>query len=391
MNKDPSILIVYSTFGDGHYQVANALKQSFAAQGYHKIHLVDLFAETHPFWNAISRFTYLKSALYFPKLYGMSYHWMNISKPEARIYKWLHGLGKRKVVELVQRIKPDAVIHTFPFLAVPQLNDNGDLAVPTFTVLTDYVSHNRWIHPGTDRYFVATNELKSELVKRGVNDSRISVTGIPVRKSFRMPVNKAALRQKYGLESGKNYLLLVAGAYGVLSNVRQVLQTVLERTGYEVLLVCGKNEKLAHRMIDAYSGDKRVRVFGFVEGMEELMSISSCLVTKAGAITLTEASALSLPVVVYRPLPGQEEGNADTLSKKGSVLVARTTEQLARHLLQLEEETFRVGMGSAIHDIHVADTGSYIVSEVLQYTEQFQRIRQWVPSTEERQAVHGFR
>ncbi|MFC5530251.1 MGDG synthase family glycosyltransferase [Cohnella yongneupensis] len=389
MIRDPSILIVYSTFGDGHLQVANALKQRFASLGYHRVHMVDLFAESHPFLNAISRFAYLKSTVYYPRMYGLSYHWMNKSKPDAAMYGWLHGLGKRKMLELADRLKPDAVIHTFPFLAVSQLNQEAKLNVPTFTVLTDYVPHNRWMHPGTDRYFVATDEVKAMMMQEGVNGSRISVSGIPIRESFRKPLNKCEIEQKYGLESGKNYVLLVAGAYGVLSNLRQLLHTVLKQSNADVLLVCGKNRKLQDRLIHDYRQEGRVRVFGYVNDMEELMSASSCLITKAGGITLTEASALALPVIVYRPLPGQEEGNATSLAKSGALLIARTTDELADHLHRLEEDAYRTRMGNAIRRLCGLDAGASVVTEVLQFVEQFKNVRQRASSAEERQVVHG--
>lgn len=391
MNRVPRIVIVYSTFGEGHVQVAKALKQSFEAKGYRRIHLVDFFADSHPVWNAISRFAYLKSSVFCPNLYGMAYDWLNSSKPESFVYKWLHGMGKRKVLDIVKWLKPDAVVHTFPFLAVSQLNRDAELAVPTFTVLTDYVLHSHWIHSCTDRYFVATVELKSEMKASGVNENRITVSGIPIREAFAKSVSKEAVLSKFGLDAGKNYLLLVAGAYGVLTQVQRLLQAVLLNTGYEVLLVCGKNKKLTERMVAQYGNESRVNVFGFVDGIEELMAVSSCMVTKAGGITLTEASAMALPVVVYRPLPGQEAGNAESLAGNGALLIARTIEELVAHLDRLEHEDFRTRMGSAIHGIYGPDAASLIVSEVLQYVEQFQYIRQWVPEMEERQAIHEYR
>jgi processive 1,2-diacylglycerol beta-glucosyltransferase len=390
MLKDPSILIVYSTFGDGHVQVANALKQRFVSLGYRQIQLVDLFAESHPYLNAISRFVYLKSTVYCPKMYGMSYHWTNQSKPNASLYNWLHGIGRRKMLELVSRWKPDAVIHTFPFLAVTQLNQDAVVNVPTFTVLTDYVPHSRWMHTGTDRYFVATDEAKSKMVMAGVGENRISVSGIPIREAFDRPLSVEAIVRKYGLESGQNYVLLVAGAYGVLSHLNQLLHTVLKQSDDKVLLVCGKNRKLTERLTMEYGDNNRVSVFGYVDGIEELMAISSCLITKAGGITLTEASAMGLPVIVYRPLPGQEEENAAALSKRGALLIAHTTKELEQHLNQLKEESYKASMRHAIHQVYRKNAGALIVSEVLQYVEQFQNIRQRVSVTEERHTVHGY-
>ena len=50
---------------------------------------------------------------------------------------------------------------------------------------------------------------------------------------------------------------------------------------------------------------------GFVERMAEYMVATDVLVTKAGPGTISEAAALSLPVMLTSFLPGQEEGNVD--------------------------------------------------------------------------------
>ncbi|WP_255807903.1 hypothetical protein [Cohnella mopanensis] len=43
MKSDAKVMIVYSSFGDGHLQAALALKQSFASRGIHDVRLIDLF------------------------------------------------------------------------------------------------------------------------------------------------------------------------------------------------------------------------------------------------------------------------------------------------------------------------------------------------------------
>mmetsp|Transcript_28794 Transcript_28794/g.44228 ORF Transcript_28794/g.44228 Transcript_28794/m.44228 type:complete len:570 (+) Transcript_28794:144-1853(+) len=50
---------------------------------------------------------------------------------------------------------------------------------------------------------------------------------------------------------------------------------------------------------------------GFVTQMAEYMVAADVLVTKAGPGTISEAAALSLPVMLTSFLPGQEEGNVD--------------------------------------------------------------------------------
>lgn len=56
---------------------------------------------------------------------------------------------------------------------------------------------------------------------------------------------------------------------------------------------------------------------GFVNNMAEYMVASDILLTKAGPGTISEAAALSLPVMLTSYLPGQEEGNVDFVVNGG--------------------------------------------------------------------------
>lgn len=365
-HSEPCILIVYSTFGDGHLQAAKAIRQSFISRGVENVHLVDLWDEAHPHWNAISRFTYLKSSTYFPGVYGFSYRLSNPAKPNPLWSRFFNSMGKRKLKEIVRRLRPDAVIHTFPYLAMLELKGQPDFNIPAFTVLTDYVLHSRWIHPDTQRYFVATERLKESLIHSGMKAKQITVSGIPIRKAFEKEIDRDSVRRKYGLEPGKNYVMVSAGAYGVLTDIRTMVDEILANTEFDVLIGCGKNRSLYEKLNACYGLQPRIRLMGFVEQMEELMAVSACLLTKAGAITLTEALALRVPTIVYRPLPGQERGNAEFLSDQGAIFVARSLGELTNKLHLLESESSRQKMRSSAKNVYRAGAAETIVSEVLQ-------------------------
>jgi processive 1,2-diacylglycerol beta-glucosyltransferase len=53
------------------------------------------------------------------------------------------------------------------------------------------------------------------------------------------------------------------------------------------------------------------------------MDVSSFLISKSGGITVSEALAKELPVLIYKPLPGQEYHNAMFLSKTGAGIIIK--------------------------------------------------------------------
>ena len=63
--------------------------------------------------------------------------------------------------------------------------------------------------------------------------------------------------------------------------------------------------------LEAKTGNVTVIDLGFVERMAEYMVAADILVSKAGPGTISEAAAVSLPVMLTSFLPGQEEGNVN--------------------------------------------------------------------------------
>lgn len=365
MKINPVVLIVSSAFGDGHAKAAQALEQSFKARGIDQVYIVDLFAEVHPFLNAVSRTFYLKSTAYAPGLYGILYDMTSRMKPEQPLGRFLHSMGKRKAEEILQRLGPDVIIHTFPYLAASQLTVETGIQVPTFTVLTDYVLHGRWIHPSTSKYFAPTESVKEALLASGVPEQAVTVSGIPIREAFQATANRNELLRKHGLNESRRYILLAAGAYGVMGNVQRMIRTILAHSEFDVIVLCGNNQKLRLNLERRHQWNSRVHIQGYTDQIHELMSLSSGLLTKAGAITLTEAFSQSLPVIVYRPLPGQEKGNARSLSGQKAIYTAYNEKQLAEYVRHLQDMKRPEDMELCMDSLARKESARVIVSEVL--------------------------
>lgn len=69
--------------------------------------------------------------------------------------------------------------------------------------------------------------------------------------------------------------------------------------------------------VETNLGNVQVVGLGFVTNMAEYMVAADILVSKAGPGTISEAAALSLPVLLTSFLPGQEEGNVEYVVEHG--------------------------------------------------------------------------
>ncbi len=87
---------------------------------------------------------------------------------------------------------------------------------------------------------------------------------------------------------------------------------------------------LKKEMDNQFAFNGNVKILGFVEQIHELMHISTCIVTKPGGITLSEAIMRELPILIYKPVPGQERDNALYLASKGAANIADELKELEK-------------------------------------------------------------
>jgi processive 1,2-diacylglycerol beta-glucosyltransferase len=102
----------------------------------------------------------------------------------------------------------------------------------------------------------------------------------------------------------------------------------------EILVVCGRNARLQRR-VSRLETVNSLRALAYVEDVASLMLASDLLVTKAGGVTLAEAFCCGVPVVVFDPLPGQEEGNARFVTAQGAAELATSPRELASIVSEL--------------------------------------------------------
>jgi processive 1,2-diacylglycerol beta-glucosyltransferase len=82
-----------------------------------------------------------------------------------------------------------------------------------------------------------------------------------------------------------------------------------------MLVVCAKNKKLFSRLKrKKYSG---VKVFGYVDNIEEFMAVSDIIITKPGGLSISELLVRELVPIFISAIPGQETENVRALQEYG--------------------------------------------------------------------------
>jgi processive 1,2-diacylglycerol beta-glucosyltransferase len=71
-----------------------------------------------------------------------------------------------------------------------------------------------------------------------------------------------------------------------------------------------------------------MQALGYTHEVDRLLDAADVNVTKAGGLTCSESLAKRVPLVIYRPTPGQEERNSQALTRAGAALRVRTLEEV---------------------------------------------------------------
>ncbi len=328
------VLILTASYGSGHNVAAQSLAGAFVRAGV-EARIVDHFHQlVHPAFERLSRAFYYAMLRRLPAAWGLAYALGDRMTSESPLTFGVTRLGTRRLSHLLRALGPDAVVsvHATPAVALAALAQRGVQVPPHTTVVTDFVAHSQWIARGIDRYCVAADEVKHDFIARGIRPERIVVTGVPLREEFATPVDGAAARRALGLSPRLPVVLAMAGAQGAFGHLPEVARALtLAPLPFQSLVVAGRDAGV-QQAVRRISARSTVQACGYVSDVRRLMAAADVLVTKAGGMTLAEAMAAEVPLVLYGSLPGQERRNERFATRNGIALVARSPRELSRVL-----------------------------------------------------------
>lgn len=332
------VLLLTGSFGNGHIQVSNNLKDEFKKNYSSDVLIVesDLFLEAHPNLTPILKELYLYSFSYFRDIYGYLYYagkrHKNMSSYRYFSYHYLR--------KLVEKESPDIIVSVFPTPALSLLESTD---IPIVNIVTDYYFHKSWLTKNAYRYFVSNKDSKMAFVEAGINSDKVEVFGIPINTKFDEKVDKKSWYEENNLSLDKKTILLSAGAFGVSNNFQDIINNIIDIGDLQVIIICGKNNQLKMKLEKNFEGNKDIKIIGYTDDMREWMQTSDVLITKAGGVTISEALASTVPLILLNPVPGQERENAKYFEKKGLAKTAYTESEIIEHLIYfLNEENLKL-------------------------------------------------
>lgn len=340
MLKPPKVLLLTGSYGNGHLEVAHALVAELNKRGITDIVVSDLFYEAHPILTSFTKQLYLKSFTKGQSIYGFLYYNSDYRMTDFRIDRIIDRYGYVRINQLMNTHDFDIVINTFPMQALPIYKQKNQHTVPFVNVLTDFCLHTRWVSDEINHFFVACSSLKEELLELGIDANKITISGIPIKEAFYQTAPQPLDSSWVSQNQAAQHVLISAGAFGVLKNLPALINKLSVQSHLTLTVICGRNEELYHLLSNQYNGVPTVRILSYVNDMAALMRQADVMVTKSGGISLSEALAIQVPLVLTPAVPGQERDNADLFEQEGMAITTRSEDEIVPAVLQLLKQPF---------------------------------------------------
>lgn len=339
-------LLVAASIGSGHIKAAEAIAEELKIKYPEaEVDIVDFTKWRVSPATAFMKSSYLTMLRFVPNLYDLMYKFTGGRAGGISVQNLISALTARDIAALVRQYRPDVLIctHPFPAGAASWRKERHPDEFYLATVITDYSVHQMWIYQNVQQYFVAREAMKSDLLAAGLRAERVTVTGIPISRAFRQREDRNEACTALGLRPELPVVLIMGGGLG-LGGVESSLQELEKITQpLQILVVAGYNAKLKEK-VEAMAEHSRhyIEAWGFSPCVHELMSAATLLITKPGALTLTEAMAMELPLLLHEPIPGPETDNAVYAARRGAAVWANDASRLGESIRSIIESKEKI-------------------------------------------------
>jgi processive 1,2-diacylglycerol beta-glucosyltransferase len=328
------VLISYASGGMGHVMAARAIEQAFKRKypevEVKNVNVIDFANKPYKFF-FVDGYNWVSA--HAPWLWGWLYQTFN-TKSRQGFPSWISRICiAPRFIPFIREFKPDFIIstHPLPMLIVSYSKAKDVIDILSSMVCTDFGCHSFWVDPQVNYYFGAVDNVAKCLVDYGVKNEQIAVTGIPIEEKYSLVLSKEELIKKHNLANGLFTILIVGGQFKI-DALKMIINSLIDKHDGKIqfLVVAGRDNNLKEAL-DKTDLNKRfanVKVFGFIDYMHELMTVSDLIFSKAGGLTVSECMAKGLPMVINKVIPGQEEDNVEYLVSHNAAVKASNVEEI---------------------------------------------------------------
>lgn len=257
-----------------------------------------------------------------------------------------------KANALVKQFQPNVVVGTGGYVSWPVLRVASGKGIPT--VLQEQNSFpgitTRKLAPKATRIYLGFSKAAEYLH----TSAQIITTGNPVRPEIAAGKRGEAIRA-FNLDPEKKTILVIGGSQGAHA-VNQVILRALKNDklpdGYQLLWQTGKRD---YTEVSAAAGDKAKShaLFPFENRMDLVYAAADIAIARAGAITLAELEACTLPAVLI-PYPfaagDHQRKNAEEFVRQGFAVIVDEQEFVTNDPVEVAIAALLTGKAESMRD-----------------------------------------
>ncbi len=331
------ILILSVTAGEGHNAMGKALINAAQAHD-HETQMLDYFKDVCPLRAFFAQPFYFFFLQHFPKWCHKTYVKMqnrDVTKFPSKLTAFSYMTSSKKannrLLKTIQEYQPDMIYCTHVYTAnvVAKLKENGYIKVPTFYIVSDYVTHPYTETAAKIDYILTPcHEVEPTLLKMKFQKTQFLPFGITVDPKFSIKHDRTRLAQAIGIKPELFTILMISGAVGFGQTIELIENIEKNNLKVQIIVVNGLN-KDAKDKINAFiakNGIKNIINYGYVNNVHELMAVSDVMIGKLGGVGITEAFNMGLPIICPTIAPFQEYDNGVYLEKLGCIINAKNIE-----------------------------------------------------------------
>ena len=246
----------------------------------------------------------------------------------------------KKAKKVIRDFAPDVVIGVGGYITAPVIYAAKKLGYKTFIHEQNSIPglSNRQLEKYADKIALSFESSVSYFK----DQSKTIYTGNPCGDSATKA--KRFDKKEFDLTVGKKLVLIVMGSLGSLKvneRITKMLPMFTDRD-YEVIFVTGK--EYYEEIKDHVKSPKNIRIVPFIDNMSRVMKSVDLMVSRAGASTMSEITALEVPTI-FIPSPyvtdNHQFKNANDLVQKGAALLIEEQDLKGDKLVRAIDELFR--------------------------------------------------
>lgn len=278
------------------------------------------------------------------------------------------ALGMLKSFFIVLSFRPDLAFGTGGFASGPVLFWTSFFRIPTLIHEANVLPGitNRMLAPRVDITAVGFSKSADNFKKA----ERVEVTGNPIRSEL-TGITREQARKSLGLTEDDRLVVVMGGSQGAAPINKAIVEMLEEhfRTGdFRLIFAPGKRhyDEISARITEIPEG---VEIKSYIYDADTVYNAADLIVNRAGAMTMSEITALGIPSILI-PSPyvaeNHQEDNARALEASGGCRVILETEltggSLYKNIIEiLSDRALSEGMRSSSRKFGIKDADARLL------------------------------